>query len=812
MMRCWHVLLVGLGVGAFQSVFAEPPVDQSGDPLPAGALLRLGSVRFHPTSSVSDLAVSPDGKVVVSVGNQLMAWDAETGKQLWSADTGGLGLKFRSTGYGGGQVAFSSDSSQFYTPSGQNKVFVWNTKAGDHEVLTIDLPKPKLPTRNNGITSVDMTADGERLAVGSDSCLAVCNRRGELLCVIENTRDGPEKIDNNDRLTFGGAYSYGRFSPDGKLLALVMSGRPQRLSLREVPTGRELKRIECGAKLVRLAFSPAGTKIAATERDNAVRLYDVGSGELVWSQVIKLTNPYENYTSAVAFSPDGKTIAAGVTDHRIYLLDPATGEQMGQLVGHAWYPWALAFTADSKVLYSSGWDSAIRRWDVAQRKQLDLPAGLRASGIVAASPDGHTLAYADDSHVIRLVDAESGAERRTIELKGTDYSHLAFSPDGQHLAGGGSSGDDVHVAVWNVENGELVHRWNWPKGRDPHSTAESLCFSPDGTRLAANVFRQSAAYMWNLTTGQKIAELPHNEVYGLSFSPDGKTLTTAGWGSVIRFWNGETGKPLREFAVVDAGQFAGDLRMYAVCYASEGGLIATAHLDGTVRVWQADNMHLRTQFTVQGRFVFGAVSFSPDGLWLTTGSMGGQVELWDPRTGTNVWNRGRHQGYVYMLSFGRDNQTVASGGSSEDVCYHWSLRPDEDETEGDLEQLWHDLAGDDSVAAYRAMWALASRADESVAFLADKLRPVRSLVDPEHVAKEDSPDEKQRVKKLKTLLAEKDTKVELEIAVRRAMSVLAQIGTPRARNVLQELSERDPTRELGRFASAALARLSVRQP
>ena len=42
--------------------------------------------------------------------------------------------------------------------------------------------------------------------------------------------------------------------------------------------------------------------------------------------------------------------------------------------------------------------------------------------------------------------------------------------------------------------------------------------------------------------------------------------------------------------------------MYSVCYAPEGGLIATAHLDGTVRIWQADEMLLRTQFQVNGQF------------------------------------------------------------------------------------------------------------------------------------------------------------------------------------------------------------------
>jgi WD40 repeat protein len=770
-----------------------------------------GFIRLPP--SVSELALSPDGKVIVSVGEQLIAWETETGKELWRAEPAELGFHFSQTGYGGAKIAFSADGTHFYTSGGKNDVLIWTTRSGAHDALSIaDLPKPKLPSaRNSGITSIDVTADDKWLAVGSAGCIAVCNGQGELFAVIENTFDGPPKIDNNDRLTFTGDYSYGRFSPDDKLLAVVMSGRPEQLRLCEVPSGRELRTIQLGARLVRLAFSPDGKRIAATERDSAVRLYDVESGERLWSQVVKLNDPRENYTSAVAFSPDGRMIAVGATDNAIYLFAPSTGEQIERFAT-GWYPWAFAFTADSKVLYSSGWDGEIRRWDMASRKQLELPAGRRGSGVVAASPDGHLLAYADASETIRLVDAKSGAERRAIKLAGTSYSHLAFSPDGRQLAGAGSSRDNVHVAVWTVADGALVHRWNWPKGRDPHSSAECPRFSPDGSRLAVNVFRQSAAYLWDLTSGQQIAELPHKEVYGLSFSPDGKTLATAGWDSIVRFWDGRTGSLLREFSVAEGGAVGDDLRMYAVRYAPHGGLIATAHLDGTVRLWQADNMLLRTQFSVRGRFVFDAMEFSPDGLWLATGSMDGHVQLWDPLTGGNVWTRGRHQGIVYTVSFGRDSQTLATGGSEEGVCYLWDLRPGDDDPHADLNQLWEQLAGDDSFAAYRAMWALAQRGEESTVFLAEKLRPFRSLVDPNHIAKDDSAEERQRAKQLKKLLAAKDPKVALEIAARRAMSVLAQIGTPEATALLQELVDRDPTGEVARVAADALARLVIGGP
>ncbi len=71
----------------------------------------------------------------------------------------------------------------------------------------------------------------------------------------------------------------------------------------------------------------------------------------------------------------------------------------------------LAFAAKGGMLYSLGWDPAIRRWDVAAREQIPPPEGVHATSVVAALPDGRTLAYEDDSGAIRLVDAAGGAER-----------------------------------------------------------------------------------------------------------------------------------------------------------------------------------------------------------------------------------------------------------------------------------------------------------------------------------------------------------------------------------------------------------------
>ena len=97
-------------------VVAQPPVDSLGDPLPAGARLRLGTLRFRPPSSVIELALSPDEKTVVTAGRDLIAWDATTGKELWRANPREFGTHLQNASYGVRAVAFAPESTRFFTP------------------------------------------------------------------------------------------------------------------------------------------------------------------------------------------------------------------------------------------------------------------------------------------------------------------------------------------------------------------------------------------------------------------------------------------------------------------------------------------------------------------------------------------------------------------------------------------------------------------------------------------------------------------------------------------------------------------------
>jgi WD40 repeat protein len=606
------------------------------------------------------------------------------------------------------------------------------------------------------------------------------------------------KLINHDRLLFGGHYSSGQFSPDGQLLAVVTSDAPETIQLVDAAAGGEVRRIKLDAKLVRLAFSPDGALIAATERDSAVRMYEVATAKRVWVRKFELNNPYENYTSAIAFTPDGKTIAVCATDNRIHLLDAKSGKEAAALVGHTWYPWNLAFTADGNVLYSAGWDGPVRRWDVAKREQIDLPGVVRATGVTGMSPDGELIAYEDDSGRVHLVQRSEQKEIQTFGFPDSQYSQLTFSPDSGHLAGGGTRGENVHIAIWQLATGKLEHEWNWPKGRDPHSDIEALRFSPDGKKLAAAVFRQSKAYWWEIANEKQIAQPSHEEIYGLSFSPDGNTLATVGWDSVVRLWEADSGKLRHELNLKAKNN--DDLRMYSVSYSTHGGLLTTQHMNGELWIWDAKTMKVRAK--VDAGMNFGAMCFSPDGLWVATGSRNGDIALWDALTAEKVLDVGIHQDSVDTLCFGNDNGVLLSGGG-DGVCYLWDLRPKGDATD-DLDKLWSDLSGDNVYASYRAICSLEADANRSAPFLAEKLRRVTQLMDPDGVERGLSDQDKTRRQRLQRLLVDRDPKLERQATAQRAIQILASFDTPLADKSLHELADHDPNGDVGALATAAL--------
>ena len=89
---------------------------------------------------------------------------------------------------------------------------------------------------------------------------------------------------------------------------------------------------------------------------------------------------------------------------------------------------------------------------------------------------------------------------------------------------------------------------------EPYSEEEeflinSVAFSPDGQTLAGGISGGTAktAKLWDVNTGSEIGTVGWHAsgVLSVAFSPDGKTLASGSWDNTVRLWKVNTGKRIR---------------------------------------------------------------------------------------------------------------------------------------------------------------------------------------------------------------------------------------------------------------------------
>jgi WD40 repeat protein len=312
---------------------------------------------------------------------------------------------------------------------------------------------------------------------------------------------------------------------------------------------------------------------------------------------------------------------------------------------------AIAFSPDGKTLASANDDNTIVLWDVASRTPLGEPLKAHAATVnsVAFSPDGRTLATASSDATVMLWDAT----RRVpvgVPMKGHQsfVSSVVFSPDGKTLA---SAGEDRTIVLWDVASGKPVG-----KPLEHPARVESVAFSPDGKMLASSG-GDDTVILWDVTRREAMGEALRgngNIVESVAFSPDGKTLASVGqYGSLI----------LRDVASrTPLGDPLNGVR--SVAFSPEGRTLAVGRDDGTIVLLDASSRRALGAPLKGHPSKVLSLSFSPDGKTLASAGGDFTVILWEakPRKPLGVPLTG-HQGFVNAVAVSADGRMFASAGS-----------------------------------------------------------------------------------------------------------------------------------------------------
>ncbi len=266
---------------------------------------------------------------------------------------------------------------------------------------------------------------------------------------------------------------------------------------------------------------------------------------------------------------------------------------------------------------------------------------------VTFSPDGTTIATASDDRTVRVWGLETGKDR-VLTGHTDEVWCAAFSPDSKLLASGGK---DKVLRLWNLETGNATVL----SGHEQWLT--SIRFSPDGKWITSQGLGEGV-WLWNVAagTGKRIAESVGGEMRrGAVFSADSRTLAYVEKGRLV----------LWDLATETSKAFAGQgSYCSSIAISSDGKLIATGAVDGTVRLWSAFKGAART-FTGHTKEVT-AISFLPGEKGLVSGSQDRSVRIMDLTTArTRVL--GEYGGEIKTVQTSPDGKWVAAVGQDRTV-------------------------------------------------------------------------------------------------------------------------------------------------
>lgn len=300
-------------------------------------------------------------------------------------------------------------------------------------------------------------------------------------------------------------------------------------------------------------FNPAGTQILSVSAGSPPTVWDVKSGQPLFS--LKVPNTQANTQGA----------------------DPLEGS-----LAH--------FSNRGNLILTWGGDLIPRIWDAHTGKLLKTmdPLGHDHKGSTndaSFSPDSRYFVTVSSDQMAKVWDIESGQWAfDLIQDPLSPRAHnkaiwsVAYSPDGRFIL---TAGADNYIKLWDSQSGAWMRDLSIPNPIIPKPIFAR--FNKNGEQAWVGTFK-GVFQKWDLNEKgllwQLDQQLAHNGlIQAVEESPDGQLVLSGGTDGIIKLWRTRVENIL--LIEIDGGT-----RLLAAHFSADGSKVIGSFADGSAKVWE----------------------------------------------------------------------------------------------------------------------------------------------------------------------------------------------------------------------------------